>query len=676
MPRKGYVRASFPNLLKKERDEASTSIGKEQSPSTSFGSLGEDGLLRRSSAVKAQERMAALNDKPPTTDPMSSRRSNRISQTPAKKPRYNNKRSPEYAEYESDEEDEEDETMSDEAPQVDTRSKGAIRSAIWRQNRKAEKEELARQAEMSNAHGDERRDMLEDNDIAWAAIQKAQHLSSQTATGIANTIINKQPRRSSNGKLREAPPRGPGGKFLSDFQKEEIAAGRPLPPPKVLDVHKHRQQYSRGAKSKLPEGADIFKLHESDADEELTPQKQSNQYIKALHPVHVKRKGNNQYTKAREEREAAERAGQSSHVARKGNNQYTKAREAAERMGDSSYVKRKGNNQYTKARAMQQALDRNGTLTAQIPKTPARIIYVNSHDKLLDGPLNKLSKIVSSPFRMTTDSDETILLAENKCKQCQSLGVKCNGGSPACHWCHQNGLACSFLGEETAIAASEGIKPSPISLHTGDTTINEDATEVGASQAEISASITDSVENLNTFRKLDLNPISYHLHTAIPCKGRLGHIKPTHLIGFPLGDLTPPILPTDPRYTRPLTTHLISPTHTLSQEESFITKPSIRITIPDYLKNILVDDWENVTKSLLLVPLPSQAPANYIIDSYYDEEKLGRRLGSAEADILMEFCAGLKVYFEKSIGKILLYRFERSQLAEVCTTLIVRVSGC
>jgi hypothetical protein len=101
------------------------------------------------------------------------------------------------------------------------------------------------------------------------------------------------------------------------------------------------------------------------------------------------------------------------------------------------------------------------------------------------------------------------------------------------------------------------------------------------------------------------------------------------------------------------------------QEDSFYSRPSIRINVPDHLKNLLVDDWENVTKSLLLVPLPSQAPANYIIDEYFNEEKINRRLGSAEADILEEFCAGLKMYFEKAVGKILLYRFERSQLAEV-----------
>jgi hypothetical protein len=103
----------------------------------------------------------------------------------------------------------------------------------------------------------------------------------------------------------------------------------------------------------------------------------------------------------------------------------------------------------------------------------------------------------------------------------------------------------------------------------------------------------------------------------------------------------------------------------VEQEETFANRPSIRITIPDHLKSLLVDDWENVTKSLLLVPLPSQAPANFIIDTYFHEEKQNRRLGSPEADVFHEFCAGMKVYFEKSVSKILLYRFERGQLAEV-----------
>lgn len=101
------------------------------------------------------------------------------------------------------------------------------------------------------------------------------------------------------------------------------------------------------------------------------------------------------------------------------------------------------------------------------------------------------------------------------------------------------------------------------------------------------------------------------------------------------------------------------------QEESFHSRPSIRIVVPDHVKSILVDDWENVTKNLSLVPLPSAHPVNEILTTYFDEEKGKRRLGSAEADLLEEVVSGVKEYFEKCLGRILLYRFEREQFFEV-----------
>ena len=101
------------------------------------------------------------------------------------------------------------------------------------------------------------------------------------------------------------------------------------------------------------------------------------------------------------------------------------------------------------------------------------------------------------------------------------------------------------------------------------------------------------------------------------------------------------------------------------QEEAFHSRPSVRIVVPDHLKSILVDDWENVTKNLSLVPLPSPHPVNEILTTYFDEEKGKRRLGSAEADLLEEVVAGVREYFEKCLGRILLYRFEREQFFEI-----------
>ena len=101
------------------------------------------------------------------------------------------------------------------------------------------------------------------------------------------------------------------------------------------------------------------------------------------------------------------------------------------------------------------------------------------------------------------------------------------------------------------------------------------------------------------------------------------------------------------------------------QEEAFHSRPAIRLLVPDHLKAILVDDWENVTKNLSLVPLPSKTPVNVILDTYFDEEKGKRRLGSADADLLEEVVVGVKEYFEKCLGRILLYRFEREQFFEI-----------
>jgi len=87
--------------------------------------------------------------------------------------------------------------------------------------------------------------------------------------------------------------------------------------------------------------------------------------------------------------------------------------------------------------------------------------------------------------------------------------------------------------------------------------------------------------------------------------------------------------------------------------------------MPDHLKALLVDDWENVTKNLQLVPLPSKTPANAVLTAYLDHELPKRRPGSADADILEEVVAGLKEYFDKCLGRILLYRFEREQFFDI-----------
>lgn len=71
-----------------------------------------------------------------------------------------------------------------------------------------------------------------------------------------------------------------------------------------------------------------------------------------------------------------------------------------------------------------------------------------------------------------------------------------------------------------------------------------------------------------------------------------------------------------------------------------------------------------MTKELSLVPLPAKITVNEILNAYKKEEQETRRVGSAEADILEEVISGMKDYFDATLGRILLYRFEREQYLE------------
>ena len=106
-------------------------------------------------------------------------------------------------------------------------------------------------------------------------------------------------------------------------------------------------------------------------------------------------------------------------------------------------------------------------------------------------------------------------------------------------------------------------------------------------------------------------------------------------------------------------------TPTPPQEDDFVRRPAVRLFIPDGLKSILVDDWEKVTKEQKLAAVPSPTPITQFLNEYYQSEAESRRPGSADADILEEVIAGVKEYFNKSLGRILLYRFERQQFYEV-----------
>ncbi|KAJ4333340.1 Esa1p-associated factor [Ascochyta clinopodiicola] len=104
-------------------------------------------------------------------------------------------------------------------------------------------------------------------------------------------------------------------------------------------------------------------------------------------------------------------------------------------------------------------------------------------------------------------------------------------------------------------------------------------------------------------------------------------------------------------------------------EEVFQNKRAVRIYMPDRLKSLLVDDWENITKNLQLVQLPASKPAAVILDEYFAFATSTGNRNSTETDILEEVVQGLKEYFNKSLGRLLLYRFEREQFYDITTQI-------
>lgn len=93
------------------------------------------------------------------------------------------------------------------------------------------------------------------------------------------------------------------------------------------------------------------------------------------------------------------------------------------------------------------------------------------------------------------------------------------------------------------------------------------------------------------------------------------------------------------------------------QEESFHSRPAIKLVIPDHIKGLLVDDWEHVTKSSLLVELPhKKGTVQTILNDYLAAERTNREARSTQMDILEETIDGLREYFDKALSRILLYR--------------------
>lgn len=77
-----------------------------------------------------------------------------------------------------------------------------------------------------------------------------------------------------------------------------------------------------------------------------------------------------------------------------------------------------------------------------------------------------------------------------------------------------------------------------------------------------------------------------------------------------------------------------------------------------------------MTKNLTLAPLPHAHPVSEVLKAYLAEEQSKRESSSVEFDRVEEVTAGVKEYFDKSLGVMLLYKFERQQYKDILAQTI------
>ncbi|CAO3696120.1 unnamed protein product [Umbelopsis ramanniana] len=102
-----------------------------------------------------------------------------------------------------------------------------------------------------------------------------------------------------------------------------------------------------------------------------------------------------------------------------------------------------------------------------------------------------------------------------------------------------------------------------------------------------------------------------------------------------------------------------------AKEEELMNKVEVKLDIPEQLKGFLVDDWENVTKTQKLIPLPRKPNVSDILDDYLDHAMKASKRNGASDELLTEMVRGIKMYFNKTLEDSLLYRSERKQYADI-----------
>ncbi|KAJ8086532.1 Esa1p-associated factor [Marasmius tenuissimus] len=102
------------------------------------------------------------------------------------------------------------------------------------------------------------------------------------------------------------------------------------------------------------------------------------------------------------------------------------------------------------------------------------------------------------------------------------------------------------------------------------------------------------------------------------------------------------------------------------EDDENTRRNEMKLTVPETLKVMLVDDWEAVTKNNQLVTLPRSPTVEELLKQFEEHVKATKPPNLRDPELLANtVVAGLQIYFDRSCGMSLLYRFERPQYASV-----------
>ncbi|XP_023176224.1 nuA4 complex subunit EAF3 homolog [Drosophila hydei] len=113
------------------------------------------------------------------------------------------------------------------------------------------------------------------------------------------------------------------------------------------------------------------------------------------------------------------------------------------------------------------------------------------------------------------------------------------------------------------------------------------------------------------------------------------------------------------------TTTTIADAPCVESEETYTAKLEVKIKIPDELKHYLTDDWYAIVREHKLLELPAKVTVQQIAEQYLAHKKSVKSTSASKEVAINDVLDGIIEYFNVMLGSQLLYKFERTQYADI-----------